>query len=135
VGRYISVEKLIEQNKERYYQTLEQSSAGWRQVAHDPWPYIGYILSIFKLACEGFEDRVGRTAAERGAKTELIKSAIDHKTASFLISQLQIDCPGVSIDMIRRVLKQFRASGWIECLGRGQKAKWQKTDEWQLGNE
>lgn len=134
VGRYISLEKLIEQNKERYYQTLEQSSAGWHTAAHDPWPYIGYILSIFKLAFQEFEDRVGRTVSSRGAKTELIQSAIDHKTAPFLISQLQIDCPGVSIDMIRRVLKQFRAAGRVECLGRGQKAQWQKTPQWQSGN-
>lgn len=29
VGRYISLERLVEQNKERYYETLEQSSQGF----------------------------------------------------------------------------------------------------------
>jgi Fic family protein len=36
VGRYISLERLIEQNKERYYETLAQSSRGWHEGAHDP---------------------------------------------------------------------------------------------------
>ena len=38
VGRYISIERLIEENKERYYETLEQSSQGWHEGKHDPWP-------------------------------------------------------------------------------------------------
>lgn len=48
VGRYISLERLIEQNKERYYETLEQSSQGWHEGKHDPWPYINYALSIIR---------------------------------------------------------------------------------------
>ncbi len=60
VGRYISLERLIEQNKERYYETLEQSSHGWHEGKHDPWPYIHYILSIIKSAYREFEQRIGQ---------------------------------------------------------------------------
>ena len=42
VGRYISLERLIEQNKERYYETLKLSSQGWHEGEHDPWPYVKY---------------------------------------------------------------------------------------------
>lgn len=35
VGRYISLERLIEQNKARYYETLEQSSQRWHEGHHD----------------------------------------------------------------------------------------------------
>jgi Fic family protein len=38
VGCYISLERLIEENKERYYETLEKSSVGWHEGKHDPWP-------------------------------------------------------------------------------------------------
>ena len=34
VGRYISLERLVEQNKARYYETLEQSSQGWHEGKH-----------------------------------------------------------------------------------------------------
>ncbi len=41
------------------------------------------------------------------------------------VSDLQHVCPGVSLDMIRRVLKDLRGKK-VECLGRGQNAQWQK---------
>lgn len=50
VGRYISLERLIEEHKERYYETLEQSSQGWHEGRHDPWPYANYLLFIPKTA-------------------------------------------------------------------------------------
>jgi Fic family protein len=65
VGRYISIERLIEENKERYYETLEQSSSGWHEGKHDPWPYINYPLFILKSAYQEFEDRVGKMSHRR----------------------------------------------------------------------
>ena len=40
VGRYVSLERVIEENKDRYYETLEQSSKHWHEGTHDAWPYI-----------------------------------------------------------------------------------------------
>jgi len=63
VGRYISLERLIEQNKERYYETLELSSAHWHEGTHNPWPYVNYILFIIKSAYKEFEERLGAIKA------------------------------------------------------------------------
>jgi Fic family protein len=130
VGRYVSIERVIEENKERYYETLEQSSKGWHEGKHDPWPYINYVLYILKTAYREFEERVGQISAPRGAKTDLVYAAIQRFTGTFRIADIQRDCPGVSLDMIRRVLKDLRVSGRVECLGRGQQAQWQKTKKW-----
>lgn len=130
VGRYISIERLIEQNKERYYETLEQSSQGWHDGKHDPWPYINYVLFILKAAYKEFEERVGQMRSPRGAKTELTVSAIGRTVGPFRIADIQRECPGVGVDMIRQVLKNLRASGRVECLGRGQSAKWEKANKW-----
>lgn len=127
VGRYISLERLIEQNKERYYETLEQSSKRWHESRHDPWPYVGYVLHILKTACREFEDRVGQIAEPRGTKTELVTTAIGRQPGPFRIADLQQACPGVSIDLIRRVLKNLRAQGKVKCLGRGQNAQWSRV--------
>jgi len=59
VGRYISLERLIEENKERYYETLEESSQNWHDGKHDPWPFVNYLLFILKNAYREFEERVG----------------------------------------------------------------------------
>jgi hypothetical protein len=45
---------------------------------------------------------------------------------AFTLRQLEIACPGVSRDMIRRVLRQLKAAGHVDCLGRGPGARWQK---------
>ncbi len=134
VGWYISLERIIEENKERYYETLEQSSSGWHEGKHDPWPYINYLLFILKHAYREFEDRVGKISSPRGAKTEFVTSAIDRALGAFRVADLQRQCPGVSVDMIRRVLKELRASAQVECLGRGQAAEWRKTKKWEMGN-
>lgn len=39
VGRYVSLERIIEENKARYYETLQQSSQGWHEGKHNPWPH------------------------------------------------------------------------------------------------
>ncbi len=132
VGRYISIERIIEQSKERYYETLEQSSHGWHDGKHDPWPYINYLLFTLKTAYREFEERVGQFTSPKGAKTELIMSAINGAIGLFRIADIQKQCPGVSVDMIRRVMKTLQASGIIKCLGRGQNAQWQKTEKWQI---
>ena len=38
VGRYISLERIIEQSRETYYEALERSSRGWHEDRHDPHP-------------------------------------------------------------------------------------------------
>jgi Fic family protein len=126
VGRYISLERLIEQNKVRYYETLEQSSQRWHEGQHDPWPYINFVLSILKTAYREFAERVGDIKAPRGAKTDQILAGIGRFVGEFTVSQLEQACPGISRDMIRRVLRERQAAGAIECRGRGPAARWRK---------
>jgi Fic family protein len=126
VGRYISMERLIEENKERYYETLEQSSRGWQEGRHDPWPYVNYVLYIFKSAYKEFEERVEQVKSPRGAKTELVVTAVDRFRGEFTLGDVERSCPGVSRDMVRRVLRQLQRSRQVECLGRGPGARWTK---------
>ena len=132
VGRYISLERLIEENKDRYYETLEQSSQGWHEGQHDAWPYINFELFILKDAYKEFESRVGQIASPRGAKLEIVHAAIQRQEVPFRITDLQRACPGVSLDWIRQVLKTLREAEQVECLGRGQNAQWQKTEKWGI---
>lgn len=70
VGRYIGLERVIEQNRERYYETLEQSSQGWHEGRHDPWPYLTYLLFVVKSAYQELEQGTrsvqGRDSGPRG---------------------------------------------------------------------
>jgi Fic family protein len=126
VGRYISLERLIEENKERYYETLEQSSSGWHEGKHDPWPYINYLLFIIKSAYKEFENRLGQIKSPRGAKTQMIEAATGRFRGPFSLSQLEAVCPGVSRDMVRTTLRNLQKKGIVECLGLGPGAAWCK---------
>ncbi len=133
VGRYVSLEHLIEQNKERYYETLKLSSEAWHQGQHNPWHYINFLLYTLIEACKELERRVGQTASPRGSKTALILNAIDRRDGPFQAADLQRDCPGVGVDLIRRILKEKRQLGQVNCEIRGPKSLWHKTDKWELG--
>ncbi|KIE17788.1 filamentation induced by cAMP protein Fic [Smithella sp. SC_K08D17] len=126
VGRYISLERLIEQNKDRYYETLEQSSQGWHEGKHDPWPYINYFLFILKTAYREFESRMDISASPRGAKTEIIEAAIKSFPGEFTLADLERACSGVSHDMARKVLHMKQRTGDVICQGRGPGARWKR---------
>ncbi len=126
VGRYISLERVIEQNKDRYYETLEIGSQGWHEGRQDPWPHISFMLFVLKEAYREFEERVGQLKSPRGAKTEQVLIAIRSMPKDFTVSELQKACPAVSRDMVRRVLRQLRNDGKIESQGTGRGARWRK---------
>ncbi len=124
VGRYISLERLIEEHKERYYETLEISSQGWHKNKHDPWPYINFILYVLKMAYSEFVERVEKNGIARGGKTELVITAVKKFKSEFTLSQLQGKCPEVSRDMIRKVLRDLKRDGQVVSKGRGLAARW-----------
>lgn len=117
-----------------YFADLGEARGKQELFTHGPWPYINYLLSVIKMAYREFEQRLGQLQSPKGEKTSLVLQAIDQTFGSFSVAELQNACPNVSVDMIRRVLKNLRAKKQIECLGLGQSARWQKTANWQLGN-
>ena len=108
VGRYVSLERLIEQSKDRYYEMLEQCSQGWHEGRHNPWPFINYVLWVLKTAYAEFEQRLGQVKAPRGEKSQVVIDAVPRLPGDFSIAQLRQQCPGVSVDLVRKVLHDLR---------------------------
>lgn len=127
VGRFIGLERINEESRESYYETLEASSSGWQGGEHTPFPWIRYSWGVLLRAYEELEDRVGHLTTGRGSKTEQVRAAVDRRVAPFAISELLRDCPGVSKEMVRRVLRQMRDEGLLVSEGTGRGAKWQKS--------
>lgn len=126
VGRYISLERLIEESKEDYYRVLKESSDRWHSGKHDILPWLNYFLSIVRRAYKEFEERAGQIKVSRGGKTALLHAAIDGFLGKFTLSELERACPGVSRDMVRQVLKTLKKEGKVKCLGKGPGAAWEK---------
>ncbi len=126
VGRYISLERIIEESKETYYEALERSSQGWHDGKHDALPWLKYIWGILIRAYSEFEERVVLLGG-RGSKTDLVRNAVARQIGPFSISKIESECPGVSRDMVRHVLRKIRADGLVKVQGKGRSAKWVNT--------
>ena len=127
VGRYVSLERIIEQTKESYYDTLYHSSQDWHEGRHDVLPWTEYFLSILLAAYAEFEGRFGKIGKGKGSKTDMIRNAVNGFIADFTIMEVERACPKVSRDMIRHVLGQLREQGVIVPIGKGRGAKWRKA--------
>ena len=126
VGKYISLERIIEQSKETYYESLRKSSKRWHEAKHEIEPWLCYFLGTINSAYREFEQRAGGIKSARGAKTENVIRAINEQVGEFSISEIERLCPTVSRDMIRTVFRQLQKQKKIICLGRGQSAKWKR---------
>ncbi|HXH54361.1 MAG TPA: Fic family protein [Gammaproteobacteria bacterium] len=127
VGHYISLERIFEDSKESYYETLETSSKDWHEEKHDINPWLNYFWGTLLRAYREFEERVGIVSTNKGSKTELIRNTINRRIEPFSIGTIESDCPGISREMIRIVLRQMRDEGTIKAIGKGRGALWQKV--------
>lgn len=128
VGKYISLEQIIERTKDSYYDTLYRSSQGWHEAEHDLMPWMEYFVGVVLLsAYQDFESRVGIVTRSRGSKTEAVLTSIALLQTRFKISDLQRSCPGVSLPTIRLTLDRLRKDKSIRCIKSGKDAVWEKS--------
>ncbi len=118
--------RVIEQNKERHHETLEQSSAGWHEGQHNPGPFVNYMLWILKQAYGELEQRVGNITDPIGAKAALVRAAIARLSPSFRLVDVEAACPGVGRDWIRKILRQMKSENLLQSTGHGLNARWER---------
>lgn len=128
VGRYIGLERIVEESKETYYESLHKSSQGWHDGKHDLRPWWNYFLGMLTAAYKEFEERVGTITSARGAKREMVRSAIERLPERFTIGDLKRVCPGVSYPTLQRALTDLRKEKKVRCLGRGPDAQWERIN-------
>ena len=127
VGRFISLERVIEESKETYYETLLRSSQKWHEGEHSLLPWWNYFLGMLTAAYNEFESRVGVITTARGAKREMAMAAFERLADTFSFSDFQRACHGVGYSTLRRVLEDLKKAKRIKSLGRGRDALWKKT--------
>ena len=128
VGRYISLERVIEESKESYYAALQRSSTNWHEGKHDIKPWLDYFWGVLLAAYREFEQRIANAPKGSGSKTGQVRATVQAQTQAFSISEIEAACPGVSRDMVRVVLRQMKDEGLIASTGKGRGAKWMKAE-------
>jgi len=127
VGRFISLEQIVEDSKDSYYDTLHQSSQNWHDGKHDLLIWSEYLLGVILSAYKELVDRVGKVSSARGNKAMRVEETIDHFVTDFSIDDIRRRCPDISPATINRVLVKLRDADKIEVLGTGRGAKWRKN--------
>jgi Fic family protein len=126
VGRFISLERLVEESKETYYDALETAGRGWHDGAHDVFPWLNYFLGVLTAAYREFEERVG-VVSGRGAKQEAIRQFIRSSVADeFTVADVRRAAAGISQSHLSKTLAKLRDDGIIEPVGAGRAARWRR---------
>lgn len=130
IGRYISLERAIEQKKDGYYDSLHASSQRWHEGEHSLLPWWEYFIGVMLTsAYREFEARVGFTVAKRGAKRNMVRELIQRLPSTFRYADVERVMPAVSRPTITRALRDLRNAGAIRCVKGGRDAVWEKAAE------
>lgn len=119
VGKYVSIEKLIEESKETYYEALQQSSQKWHEEANDYAPFVRYTLGVVAAAYRDFSTRVQALAASDMSKPDRIREIIKGTLGKITKAEIIEQCPDISQITVQRTLADLQKSGEILKLGGG----------------
>lgn len=124
VGKYISIEKIIEDSKETYYEVLQDSSINWHENENDYKPFVNYMLGVVINAYKEFESRVKLLTDPGLSKADRIREIIKNHIGTITKSELMEMNPDISDTTIQRALADLLKSGEIKKIGGGRYTKY-----------
>ena len=130
VGKYISIEKQIEQTKDRYYDTLKEADAGWHEEKNDPTPFIRYMLQAILACYIEFEERVGLMdeSGDNSTAYDIVKKYTEEKIGRFTGVDVVAHCPSIGRSSALAALKKLTEEGYIIRAGVGRSTFYVRAD-------
>ena len=121
VGKYVSIEKIIESTKESYYISLRESSDCWHESKNTYLPFVKYNLEIILSAYKDFSSRVEHLQNKQLSKSERIKKLSK--------KDIKEQCPDISISTIEVVLHNLLQEEYIIKVGAGKNTSYIRNTE------
>ena len=118
VGKYISIEKLIERTKGAYYDDLQESSFRWHEEENNYIPFVTYQLGVILAAYREFSDRV-KIVSENTRKPNRVREIIKGHLGKITKTEIMKKCPDISQVTVQRALNDLVMSGEILKIGGG----------------
>ena len=119
VGKYISIEKIIADGKDTYYEVLQQSSYDWHEGTNDYLPFVRYMLGIIVAAYRDFSTRVELLTTKGLSKPDRIREVIRGTTGKITKAQIMEKCPDISHITVQRALAEMMSNNEIIKIGGG----------------
>lgn len=116
-GKYISLEKLIEDTKETYYQVLQESSKGWEEDRNTYLPFVRYYLQILLVAYKDFSERVEIGSDKSLTKADRITRLLETSLGQWTKSDIRGHYPDISDATIELTLAKLLREDEITKIG------------------
>ncbi|MCI8403768.1 MAG: Fic family protein [Clostridia bacterium] len=131
VGKYVSIEKMIETTKDSYYDALQKSSLGWHENDNDYAPFVRYMLSVILAAHREFASRVQIMIESKLSKLERVAMIIEDTLGKVTKHDILEKCPDISETTVQRALADLLKNGKIIKIsgGRYTSYTWNREDE------
>ncbi len=129
VGKYISLEMIIEKSKETYYDVLGESSEDWHEGENSYQSFVEYSLGILLNAYKDFSGRVEHLKHRNLSKPERIKNIFITKVGKISKADIAILCPDISISTIETTLLALVKEGFIKKIGTGKSTVYIQSDK------
>ncbi|MFB0918888.1 MAG: Fic family protein [Clostridiaceae bacterium] len=118
VGKYISLETKIANNKELYYDALHKAQFGWHEGNEDKLPFVKYLLGTILAAYKDFEDRFA-IVEDKLPAFEMVRKAAELKVGKFTKQDIRELCPSLSLSSVEGSLRKLVQIGEIRRDGSG----------------
>ncbi|NTU88284.1 MAG: Fic family protein [Actinobacteria bacterium] len=126
VGKYISIEMVIEKSKETYYEVLASSSRGWETNENQYAPFVRYLLGTILSAYKEFSQRVEGLVVNKKTKAERVEDIFERRLGKITKKDILLECPDISATTVERVLAELIREGKIGKVGGGRSAGYVK---------
>ena len=119
VGKYISIEKIVENTKESYYEALKKSSINWHANNNNYSFFTEYYLSIILRAYKDFSNRIEYMTNKKMTAKDRILLLIEKNISKISKKQITEICPDISISTIEKALNELVNEETILKIGDG----------------
>ncbi len=127
VGKYISIEKIIEDTKDSYYDTLEKSSVSWHNNQNDYSYFVEYYLGIILNAYKELDSKLNIVDNKKITSYDRIITIFKENIIPIDKAFINNKCPDLSETTIERVLNTLLKEEKIIKISNGRYTKYKSN--------
>lgn len=126
VGKYVSFEEQINNNKGNYYEALRLSSIDWIENKNTYIPFIENFLSTLYICYKELDKRFSVVNSNKVTKKARIEAIVLNNLTPISKAEICKILPDVSATTVEAVLGIMVKEGKVEIIGKGRNTKYIK---------
>ena len=117
IGRFISIERVINDTKADYYESLYKSSIGWHENNNDYTPFITYMLQVLYICYTKLDENVFSQIDQKLNKSQRIEQLLLNAFVPITKQKILEQLPDVSDKLVESMLSKLLKEEKIIKIG------------------